>query len=70
MNEIRDALRPLLATQGFGFILILAGATIGSLIASSSRSGDVSVSATDGEGIALAVCLGMIAVGLACLALP
>lgn len=71
MNELKDALGPLLTTQqGFGFILVIAGATIGTLIASSSRSGDGSVSATEGDSIALLVCLGMIAVGLACLALP
>lgn len=70
MNEIRDALGPLLTTQGFGFILVIAGTTIGALISTSSRSGDGSVPATEGEGIALALCLGMIAVGLACLTLP
>lgn len=67
MNELQDG--QLLTTQEVGLLLFIAVATIGALIASSSRSGDGSVSATGGELISLAVCLDMIAVGLACLTL-
>ena len=70
MNQIRDALGPLLTTQGFGFLLMLAGATIGCASVIASGLSEQSESNTAGEVIALGICLVMIAVGLWVLLFP
>lgn len=70
MNQIRDALGPLLTTQGLGLILALAGATIGAAFVVASRLSYQPESDKGGEVIALLVCLGMIAVGVVLLLFP
>lgn len=64
MNQIRDALGPLLTTQGFGILLMLAGATIGCASVIASGLSERSESNTEGGLIALGICLAMVAVGL------
>ena len=70
MNQIRDAISPLITTQGFGFVLALAGATIGSASVIASGTAERSESKTAGELIALGICLAMVAVGLWVLLFP
>ena len=70
MNQIRDAVSPLLTTQGFGFLLALAGSTIGCASVITSGLSDRSESKTAGELIALGICLVMVAVGLWVLLFP
>lgn len=65
MNQIRDVLGPLLTTQGFGFILLVAGATIGA-----ARAVNRTETRTGGELVALVLCLVMVVVGLAYLLFP
>ena len=64
MNQIRDALGPWLTTQGFGFLLALAGTTIGCASVIANGLLERSESKTAGELIALGICLVMVAVGL------
>lgn len=68
MNQIRDALGPLLTTQGFGFILLVAGATIGAAIASGAVERPKTRAGS--EMVALVLCLAMVVVGLAYLLFP
>lgn len=60
MNQMRDVLGPLLTTQGFGFVLALAGATIGCASVIASGLSERSESKTVGELIALGICLAML----------
>lgn len=70
MNQIRDVLGPLLTTQGFGFILLVAGATIGAAFAIASGAVKRTETRTGGELVALVLCLAMVVVGLAYLLFP
>lgn len=70
MNHIREAISSLLTTQVFGFVLALAGATIGCAIVITSGTAERSESNTAGVAIALGICLVMVAVGLWLLLFP